>query len=128
MSLQYKSVLFHGTISKIDMIDVSKGQSHKDFGQGFYMAVDKSQAIGMMHKKYREAVRRSRNKEEAQFEEHLYEIKINTDLLKKLKVKVFYTADIEWLEFILDCREKGGKPHDYKYRARKPLPMKSVVG
>lgn len=113
MSLQYKDTLFHGTISEIENVDVTKGKSYKDFGLGFYMAVEKSQAIGMMHKKYREAVRRSRNKSEKEFSEHLYEVKIDTEYLKNLKVKVFYSADMEWLEFILKCREEGGKPHDY---------------
>ena len=39
--------LYHGTIELFTSIDVTKGRSNKDFGKGFYMAVDKSQAIGM---------------------------------------------------------------------------------
>ncbi len=76
MSLQYKDTLFHGAISEIENVDVTQGKSHKDFGLGFYMAVEKIQAIGMMHKKYREAVRRSRNKSDKEYSEHLYEVKI----------------------------------------------------
>lgn len=26
---------------------------------------------------------------------------------------MFYTADLEWLDFVLMCREKGGMPHTY---------------
>ena len=51
-----KLVLYHGTISQIENIDVKRGRGNKDFGRGFYMAVSRQQAIGMMHKKYKEAV------------------------------------------------------------------------
>lgn len=54
MSLPIIETLYHGTIYQIDKIDVKKGRNNKDFGQVFYMATSKSQAIGMMHKKYRE--------------------------------------------------------------------------
>ena len=40
-------------------VDVTKGRSSKDYGKGFYMAVSMTQAIGMMHKKYRETLRRN---------------------------------------------------------------------
>ncbi len=105
--------LYHGTIDTIAHIDVTKGRSNKDFGKGFYMAVEKSQAIGMMNKKYNEAVRRTKSKDPNQFSKHLYEIKINKDLLPDLKIKYFLDADIEWLDFILLCRSSKSIPHDY---------------
>lgn len=113
MSLSIKTTLYHGTIYEITHIDVSKGRDKKDFGKGFYMAVSKTQAIGMMHKKYREAVRRSRNKSAVQFTEKLYEITLSENCLTDLNVKVFTNPDIEWLDFILTCREQGGMPHTY---------------
>lgn len=108
-----KNVLYHGTVSEIKQVDVRLGRGRKDFGRGFYMAVSKKQAIGMMHKKYREAVRRSRNKQGIDYSEKLYEIELNEQVLSELKIKVFDCADLEWLEFVLNCREKGGMPHDY---------------
>ena len=51
--LQLINTLYHGTAEKFETIDVFKGRNNKDFGKGFYMAVTKSQAVGMMHKKYR---------------------------------------------------------------------------
>lgn len=57
-------------------MDVILGRGRKDFGRGFYMAVNKQQAIGMMHKKYREAIRRSRNKKAENIQENLYEIEL----------------------------------------------------
>ena len=113
MYYNFKTTLYHGTISEIQQVDVNLGRGRKDFGKGFYMAVSKSQAVGMMHKKYREAVRRSRGKQENTFSENLYEITLNETLLSELKIKVFEMADLEWLDFVLMCREKGGMPHDY---------------
>ena len=108
-----RTTLYHGTVSEILQIDVKLGRGRKDFGRGFYMAVSKSQAIGMMHKKYREAVRRSREKKETSFTERLYEITLDEKLLSELNIKVFENADIEWLDFVLMCREQGGMPHDF---------------
>lgn len=108
-----KTTLYHGTVFEISKIDVSLGRARKDFGKGFYMAVSKQQAIGMMHKKYREMVRRSRNKQESTFSEKLYQIILDESVLRQLNIKVFDYADAEWLDFILLCREHGGTPHDY---------------
>lgn len=108
-----KTTLYHGTISDIQQIDVKLGRGKKDFGQGFYMAISKKQAIGMMHKKYKEIVRRSRGKHETLFMERLYQIALDEKVLPKLTIKIFDDADIEWLDFVLMCREKGGLPHNY---------------
>lgn len=113
MCCRLNTTLYHGTISQIKQVDVSLGKSRKDFGKGFYMATSKQQAVGMMHKKYREAVRRSRLKESADFSEYLYQIVLDEQLLSSLNIKIFETADEEWLDFILMCREDGGTPHHY---------------
>ena len=113
MYRKLNNTLYHGTVSEIKQVDVSLGRGRKDFGKGFYMAVSKGQAVGMMHKKYREAIRRNRNKQDVVFQERLYEINLDTELLSQYNVKKFDSADIEWLDFILECREKGGVPHDY---------------
>lgn len=109
----FKTILYHGTVSEIQQVNVNLGRERKDFGRGFYMAVSKSQAVGMMHKKYREAVRRSRGKQENAFSEKLYEITLNEKIISGLGIKVFDTADLQWLDFVLMCREKGGMPHNY---------------
>ena len=113
MYRSFKTILYHGTVSEIQRIDVNLGRERKDFGKGFYMAVSRKQAVGMMHKKYREIVRRSRGKQGDDFAERLYEISLNESIISTLDVKVFETADLEWLDFVLMCREKGGMPHDY---------------
>lgn len=111
--LQLIDTLYHGTAEKFETIDVFKGRNNKDFGKGFYMAVTKKQAIGMMHKKYREALLRRPNVPKDRFSETLYEIKINVEYAKTLNIKHFNTTGEEWLDFILMCREKGGLPHNF---------------
>lgn len=108
-----KYVLYHGTIATIEEIDINQGKGRKDFGKGFYMAVSRAQAVGMMHKKYKEAVRRSRNKRDSDFTEHLYQIELDALAVKTLKIRFFEQADEDWLDFVLMCREKGGTTHDY---------------
>lgn len=113
MSQHVRETLYHGTIAKIEHVDVRFGRGNKDFGKGFYMAVSKGQAIAMMHKKYREAVRRSRNHIPDNISEHLYEIKIDAEAAEKMNLKIFYGADMEWIDFILRCREQKESVHDY---------------
>lgn len=108
-----RTILYHGTASEIQQVDVKLGRERKDFGKGFYMAVSKSQAIGMMHKKFREVVRRSKGKQDSAYSEKLYEITLDEGYISRLNIKVFHTADIEWMDFVLLCREKGGMPHAY---------------
>ena len=45
--------------------------------------------------------------------ERLYEITLNEKIFSDLNIKIFETADLEWLDFILMCRENGGMPHNY---------------
>ena len=33
--------------------------------------------------------------------------------MKSLKVKVFETADMDWMKFVIKCRESDDTPHDY---------------
>ena len=40
--------LYHGTIDFFSSVDVTKGKSNKDFGKGFYMALEKTQAKGLL--------------------------------------------------------------------------------
>lgn len=113
MYQKLKNPLYHGTVSEIIKVDVSKGKGRKDFGKGFYIATSKKQAIGMMQKKYKEALRRNRNKKDYQVKKFLYEITIDEEYAKQLNIKSFEIADAEWLDFILMCREDGATPHKF---------------
>lgn len=112
MSHRLRTTLYHGTIFEIEHIDVNAGHDRKDFGKGFYMAVTKQQAIGMMKKKYRDVSKRNENISR-QLHENLYEIHLDAGMLNRLNIKIFEEADLEWLDFVLMCRGVGGIPHEY---------------
>ena len=42
--------LYHGTNMDIQVIDLTKGLQHKDFGKGFYLTPDKATATRMAMK------------------------------------------------------------------------------
>ncbi len=108
-----RTTLYHGSISMIQKVDVSMGRGRKDFGKGFYMSVSKQQAIGMMHKKYREAKRRYFNSSKENFQEILYQIELDKSKISSMDIKIFENANIEWLDFILMCRKSNDVPHNY---------------
>lgn len=107
------TTLYHGSISVIEKVDVSMGRGRKDFGKGFYMSVSKQQAIGMMHKKYKEAKRKYFNSNKSNFREVLYKVELDESIISALNIKIFNSADVEWLDFILMCRNSNALPHDY---------------
>ena len=93
----------------IDEIDLKRGRRGKDFGQGFYLSADRSQAQMMAER----TVDREESGE-ATVTTYLFDDSI---LFKPsdLKVKVFEGYSIEWAEFILmNRRNKTYEPvHDY---------------
>ena len=101
--------LYHGSNMSIDEIDLKRGRRGKDFGQGFYLSADRSQAQMMAER----TVDREESGE-ATVTTYLFDDSI---LFKPsdLKVKAFEGYSIEWAEFILmNRRNKTYEPvHDY---------------
>lgn len=42
-------LLYHGSNTIIDEVDLSKSRPYKDFGRAFYLSADKNQAEEMAH-------------------------------------------------------------------------------
>ena len=104
-----KNTIYHGTIADIDNIDLTAGRGYKDFGKGFYLAYDKAQSIGIINKNYKIALKRKYSN----ITKNLYAFDTSQNELEKCKVKVFNSADIEWLDFILMFRKSSDTPHDF---------------
>ena len=45
--------LYHSTNTDIEVIDLSRGLRHKDFGKGFYATPDRTTAVRMAQKRAR---------------------------------------------------------------------------
>ena len=100
-------ILFHGTNTDIETIDLSRSLNHKDFGKGFYLTDSRETAIRMATKKA-----------------HLFGGKATliiyefdeSALHSDLKVRVFpEKATVEWFVFVDANRDRKNKLplHDY---------------
>ena len=100
-------ILYHGTNSDIETIDLTKSLQYKDFGKGFYLTPDKMTAERMAKKKAR-LFGGAATLISYKFDE--------TALHSNLKIKIFpEVASVEWFLFVDANRDrKNVKPtHDF---------------
>ena len=100
-------ILFHGTNTDIEKIDLSRSLNHKDFGKGFYLTDSRETAIRMATKKARLFGGKATL--------ILYEFD-EAALHSDLKVKVFpEKATVEWFLFVDANRDRENQQpiHDY---------------
>ena len=92
-------ILYHGTTIHIEKIDLQKSKPNKDFGKGFYLSADKTQAMAMAAYKA----------EQTGGEPILNAFEFDEALLtnNSLKVKIFEAYDKEWADFILAILKKN---------------------
>ena len=99
-------ILYHGTNKAFDTIDLTKSKPNKDFGQGFYLSREYSQAMEMAKTKFDQI--------KTGFPTVLtYEV--DEQQMNQLKVLRFDAYTYEWAQFILmNRRNDTNKPmHDY---------------
>ena len=100
-------ILFHGSNIDIQKIDLMKSRPNKDFGQGFYLTEDRTQALRMAEQKVLQfggtSVVNVYEFDEAHFAD------------ATLRVKRFDGYTEEWAKFILANRNRRTKEklHDY---------------
>lgn len=99
-------ILYHGTYTNFDSIELDKCRPFKDFGKGFYLTDLEVQAMKMAVKKSK-IFNGSPVILKYEFDESL----LNNG---KLKVKIFTKPDREWAEFIYNNRSRTSHyNHDY---------------
>lgn len=99
-------ILYHGTYTRFDSIDLEKCSPFKDFGKGFYLTDLESQAMKMAVKKSR-IFKGSPVVLKFEFDESLL-------AGSELKVRQFSRPDRAWAEFIYNNRSrKSSFSHDY---------------
>ena len=102
-------IVYHGSTSLIDTIDVTKGKPYKDFGRGFYVTKSRNHASSLaLRNKLIEEKRFGRN-----CEAYLYTYELSMSRLTSYKVKKFQNADLEWLQFIIANRKSRERIHSY---------------
>jgi hypothetical protein len=99
-------ILYHGTNKAFDAIDLTKSKPNKDFGQGFYLSKNYSQAMEMAKTKVEQL--KSGSPIVLTFE-------IDDEQLGQLKVLHFDAYTLDWAKFILMNRQNDTKKpmHDY---------------
>ena len=92
--------LYHGSNIVIDNIDLSYSKRGKDFGCGFYLNPDKTQAMEM-------AERTTQRLQEGKpvLNTYLFDDNLIRAVHSPLSVKVFDDYSVEWAEFILKNRK-----------------------
>ena len=99
-------IVYHGSYVEIKQIDLSKCETHRDFGQGFYVTKYRQHAENW-------AKRKSRFKHNGFITE--YEFYYSELVNRKCKIKQFEIYNEEWLDFVvLNRNDKNPIPsHDY---------------
>ena len=100
-------ILYHGSNIKINEIDLDKSKPHKDFGKGFYLSSLSDQAKSWA----RVIASRTRNGKPV-----LNTYDFNEAMSKNMlgaRYKVFDAYDMEWLNYVIDCRRGGESQLQY---------------
>ena len=91
-------ILYHGSNIEIAVIDLKRGRKGKDFGQGFYLTADLSQA-----KRMAQLVTEREGKGSPIVTSFLFDEKVLSD--RSLKVLIFKGYTTEWAKFIVANRQ-----------------------
>ena len=99
-------ILYHGTNSPFDVIDLQKSKPNKDFGKGFYLSADYDQALAMAKIKVNLL-------EEG--EPTVLAFEVDEKRMEQLRVLRYHEYSEEWAKFILLNRrnDKLQPVHDY---------------
>ncbi len=101
--------LYHGSNVEIDQIDLNRCRPGKDFGQGFYLNPNFSQAYDMAEKTTRILRRGTEIVTAFDFDDSVLNYPEN------LKIKVFPNYSNEWADFVVRNRKNQTQSqiHDY---------------
>ena len=97
-------IVYHGSTLKVDRPDVSHSKRFLDFGVGFYITADKTQAENWAKRK---AVRQNGVP--------LVNVYHLSDDLSGYNGLVFDNEDGAWLDFVAKCRKGGDIYKEYDY-------------
>jgi len=103
-------ILYHGSNTDIEKIDLSRSNRYKDFGQAFYLSADQQQAR-IMAESRADFLGGNPIVSRFQFDETLMQS-------GKLSIKIFPHYSVEWAEFVWNNRDEHQDfrhPYDIVY-------------
>ena len=101
LELKHGTMLYHGSYCEVRTPDISKCRQYKDFGRGFYLTTDLNQAKKFAQISHRKAVE---NGLTTNMDKYVSCFEYTDD--PELNIKIFETADIEWLHCVVAHRRK----------------------
>ena len=97
-------ILYHGGTDTVNAPEIITTYSGRDFGAGFYTTEIRDQATKW-------AKRQARYRRSPVAILNTYEL--HDDAIHKLNVKSFDDYEMEWLDFVVSCRQNAGFTHDF---------------
>lgn len=94
----YIVILYHGTNSRFEEVDITVFRGSKDFGSGFYLgnSLDRAKEFAKRKVELR-----------GTGTPVVYSYEFNTNALRRLNVKQFAEVNEEWVNTVADCRTGG---------------------
>lgn len=93
--------LYHGSYISVPSPFVALGRKKVDFGQGFYLTELQTQA-----QSWAETIAERRGKNATPIVSS-YILDYESIISDGFRVKIFETYNLEWLEYVIDCRRGG---------------------
>ena len=101
------TTLFHGSYTEVSSPLVKLGRAKVDFGQGFYLTMLQSQAEAWAK------TISERRKTGTQAVVSTFSLDMDGVKAANYRMKTFETYDLEWLEYVIDCRKGGNLQNQY---------------
>ena len=101
------TTLFHGSYTEVSSPLVKLGRAKVDFGQGFYLTMLQAQAEAWAK------TISERRKTGTQAVVSAFSLDMDGIKADNYRIKTFDTYDLEWLEYVIDCRKGGNLQNQY---------------
>ena len=101
------TTLFHGSYTEVSSPLVKLGRAKLDFGQGFYLTMLQSQAEAWAK------TISERRKTETHAVVSTFSLDMDGVKADNYRIKTFETYNLEWLEYVIDCRKGGTLQNQY---------------
>lgn len=98
--------LYHGSYMVVRSPNVASGREEVDFGQGFYLTRLRKQAADWARVVAKRVPRRK-----AILNKYLFDKK--AAIAAGFRFKEFESYDLEWLDYVVDCRDGGRQQRRY---------------
>ncbi len=101
------TTLFHGSYTEVSSPLVKLGRAKVDFGQGFYLTMLQTQAEAWAK------TISERRKTGTQAVVSVFSLDLEGVKADNYRIKTFEAYNLEWLEYVIDCRKGGALQNQY---------------